>query len=299
MMRNDKIHKPDLEVLPLRTEHGEGPVWDSVNEKLYWIDILQGKFVEADIFNSEFKEFSVGQPVGALASSNDGDLLLALRDGFGKWNHHSEKIDWIKEVEYENKSTRFNDGAVDAAGRFFAGTTHFECNQPIGNLYSLDSSGLIKIHERNLICSNGMDWSIDNKFFYLIDTGRHVLYEYDFDLTTGKIENQRVKIKFEKNEFPDGMVIDSEDCFWIAMWGGAKVIRFDNDGKKITEIRFPVPDVTSCCFGGKDLDILIVTSSCLLLNDKERLENKDAGKTFLYPSKVKGKKQNVVIYDIK
>lgn len=75
-------------------------------------------------------------------------------------------------------------------------------------------------------------------FCNLVDTFRHALIAYDHDLKTGVISNQRKYIKFEKDEFPDGMAMDAEGGFWIAIRGGNKIIHFDADGEKIAVLIF-------------------------------------------------------------
>ena len=57
---------------------------------------------------------------------------------------------------------------------------------------------------------------------------------------------------------PDGMAIDKNGNLWIAHYGGYGVFCWDpNKGKIIDRIQLPIPNVTSCCFGGKDLDQIL------------------------------------------
>ena len=46
------------------------------------------------------------------------------------------------------------------------------------------------------------------------------------------------------------------------MFGG-RVTRYDPDGKVDRVIALPVPQVTSCAFGGKDLDTLYITTASI------------------------------------
>ncbi len=84
------------------------------------------------------------------------------------------------------------------------------------------------------------------------------------------------------------MTIDSKGGFWVAMWEGGKVIHFDKTGKRIKEISVPALHTTSCCFGGKDLTTLFITTSKLPLSEKERKENPLAGRTFFVETDTKG-----------
>ena len=76
------------------------------------------------------------------------------------------------------------------------------------------------------------------------------------------------------------MTIDREGGFWIAMWEGSRIDHFDKNGVKIKEIPLPVLHPTSCCFGGKDLKTLFITTSKLPLSEKERKKSPLAGRIF-------------------
>ena len=125
----------------------------------------------------------------------------------------------------------------------------------------------------------------------MIDTLRQVMYAYDYQIETGEISNRRIHIQFEENEFPDGMCIDSDGGFWVAMWGGSKVIHFDKNGLKMLDINMPVSHPTSCCFGGKDMKTLFITSSKLPLTDVEKKQYPMAGKTFKVETETIGQQQ--------
>ncbi|GFO05108.1 regucalcin [Plakobranchus ocellatus] len=93
------------------------------------------------------------------------------------------------------------------------------------------------------------------------------VYAFDFDMAEGKISNQRTAIEFPSDSIatyglPDGMCMDAEGKIWVACFSASRVHRFDPEtGKTLQTIQFPATNITSVCFGGKDLDELFVTSS--------------------------------------
>jgi len=60
---------------------------------------------------------------------------------------------------------------------------------------------------------------------------------------------------------PDGITIDTAGRLYSARWGGAAVCIHSRTGELIDAIALPVPNVTSCCFGGDDLHDLYITTA--------------------------------------
>ncbi|GJM33871.1 MAG: gluconolactonase [Saprospiraceae bacterium] len=268
-------------IFDIKPEHGEGPIWCPIAQKFYCVDLLQGKYFKIDWKTGEAEAFDVGQALGVMALRENGGVVVAVRDGFGFFDEKTNVLQLIDNPpEMDVVETRMNDGAVDPAGRFFAGTMQYSGATDIGKLYRLNTDHSWDCLEENIYIANGQGWSPDERTYYLIDTMRNVLYAYDYDLETGNISNRRPHIQWPKDEYPDGMAMDSEGGFWVAMWEGSKVSHFDAAGKWVKDIAIPVLHTTSCCFGGPDLKTLLVTTSNLNLNEKEKAENPLAGRCF-------------------
>ncbi|CAF0886613.1 unnamed protein product [Didymodactylos carnosus] len=160
-------------------------------------------------------------------------------------------------------NNRFNDGKCDPRGRLVAGTMHVDAKtKHTGALYSLNEKyNVTKLLDRVSI-SNGIVWSKDGHCMYYIDTFEYNVVSYDYNLNDGTISNRRVIFEFEESKYgsPDGMTIDENDNLWIAFWNGSKVRQFDpRQQKELSEINLPVRFVTSCAFGGSDLNDLYIT----------------------------------------
>ena len=283
----------NIEVKPLFdivVEHGEGPIWDPLDQKLYYVDLLQGKFIKSDITSKSIEVYSVGQPLGFLAlRENHEGLVMGVRDGFGFFDEKSSKFELIEpSPEQKNSEVRFNDGAVDPEGRMFGGTMEWNGKENMGKLFRLNTDHTWNSLEKNIHITNGMGWNPEKDTFFMIDTFRHAVYAYDYDRYSGNIVNKRVHIQFSQFEFPDGMTIDSKGGFWIAMWEGSKIVHFCKNGKQVNEIRMPVLHPTSCCFGGAEMNILFITTSRLSLNSEQLKNYPLAGRTFMVKTNITG-----------
>ncbi len=282
-------------VLAVQNKLGEGPVWDSQEQVLYWVNIKENSFYRYYPKNGELEMFEVGLPIGTLAVRAGGKgLIMATKNGFALWDWATQQLEFIANPEADKPGNRFNDGTPDSEGRFWAGTMEDAetSKEPQGSLYRLDPDGSVHKMETDLFISNGLGWSPDNRTMYLTDSPRQTIFAYDFDAATGTISNRRLFIQTPDGYgFPDGMTVDSEGYIWSAMWGGWKITRFDPDGKIEREIAMPVECPSCCVFGGENLDELYITSAWKALNEEQRKSQPQAGDLFRLKTNIKGREK--------
>jgi len=251
-----------VEIPGLAFTLGEGPHWDIESQTLYFIDIL-GDQVYRYIPNEKIL-FSINAPnPGCAIPHVKGGMIIASLNGI---EYYGDELKTLKEFnKFENKPlNRFNDGKVDPFGRFWVGTMAKDCKGTEGTLYSINTNLEHTAQKTNIGISNGLAWSSDNKTMYYIDSPTKKVVAFDYSLETGKIDNERTVIEnfTAEGEVPDGMTIDSEGFLWVAIWGGSRVIRVDvKTGKEVQRISVPAKNITSCAFGGPQLDILYITTA--------------------------------------
>jgi len=283
---------------------GEGPAWDTKTQTLYWVDILEKRLY----YHRENEDgfFQMDEMPGCLAPCKDGNLILALsgapaesareRNRFASFEPQGRtqgRPALIKGTTLagitEPATNRFNDGKCDPSGRFLAGTTNMDEKTPSGGLYSFDGHMVTPLLD-GIRISNGLTWSPDNKTFYYIDTPTHEVKAFDYDLSTGQIANPRVAISVpEALGWPDGMTSDRDDNLWIAMWGGAQITRWNpKNGKLLEQIALPAKNVTSCVFGGKNLNELYITSARMGLENADLAAYRHSGSLMRMKTKVEG-----------
>ncbi|MCE6991066.1 SMP-30/gluconolactonase/LRE family protein [Dyadobacter sp. CY323] len=262
---------------------GEGPVWDPADQRILWVDITEGKIHQFFTKEKKHKVFSAGQMVGAIAFTGGGELIAALQHGFFSINLETQRMRAIADPEANLPGNRFNDGKCDPAGRFWAGTMSVHDEEKAGKLYVLDTNGSVSVKIEDVTCSNGMAWSPDHKTFYYIDTGAQEVVAYDYNIENADITNKRSVIKIAPEEgFPDGMTVDHEGMLWVAIWGGWKVQRYDpGHGQLLDEIHLPVSLVTSCTFGGENLEDLYITTARKDLSEPDLRAQPLAGSLFV------------------
>ena len=94
------------------------------------------------------------------------------------------------------------------------------------------------------------------------------------------------------------MTVDNEGFLWVAIFGGSCVNKYNKDGKVIDKIILPVSCITSCVFGGENLNILFITTASFKLNKKQNIKEPYAGSLFKVNLKSKGSKTNKFVHKL-
>lgn len=255
-------------VVAAQNELGEGPVWNSREKALYWVDIEDTCYYRFDPESRALQRVDVGTRIGALAFREAGGFVLAVEKGFAFWDPVARQLRMIDSPEGHKPLSRFNDGAVDRRGRFWAGTLGDTFNNA---LYRLDPGGRVSCMQTGVDISNGIGWSPDNRTMYFTDSTPAIIYAYDFDFDTGAITNRRVLVdSSDRPGVPDGLTVDQEGFIWSARWDGACIERYDQTGRLERTITVPAQFPTSVAFGGDDLRDLYITSARVELNAEKR-----------------------------
>jgi sugar lactone lactonase YvrE len=277
----------------VKAELGEGPVWDSASECLYFVDIERSRVHRFHSTTHASRIYDAGSMVGAVGLTDAGDLVMAVRDGFARIDLDTGRVRLIAAVEADRPDQRMNDGKCDAAGRFWAGTMALDYRRGAGALYRLDPDGRVHTMVRDVTISNGLDWTDDGRRMYYIDTPTRSIDVFDFDPASGAIANRRSLVQVPTGlGSPDGMTLDADGGIWVAFWGGSAVRRYTPDGALDCEIRLPVTQPTSIAFGGRDLRDLYITTAATTLSPEERARQPHAGGVFRCRPGVQGRPAN-------
>lgn len=242
---------------------GESPMWSVGEQALYWTDNLGGTIHRLEPESGSAASFTLGQNAMAIVLRERGGLLLALAKQLAFYEPGGE-LETVGEVELDQPRNRFNDGKVDRRGRLWAGTMNdVEWDAPSGSLYRFDPSLELGRLQADVVCANGLGWSPDGRTLYFGESFRYAIFAYDFDPDAGALSARRAFATVDRSSgaFPDGLTVDAEGGVWSVHNGAGRAVRYAPDGEVTHEVELPVPQPTSCIFGGPDLDVLYVTTS--------------------------------------
>jgi sugar lactone lactonase YvrE len=262
---------------------GEGPFWDDVRQCLWFVDITGGVLYRLDPTTGEIAGRRVGSPLSAAIPAADGALILTRGNGVYRydWDHATTTL--TAAIDPPDATIQLNDAACDPVGRLWAGT--IDANFGRGRSSLLRFSAAVPdtvLSNRGL--ANGIAWSPDGATMYFADSQERTVEAFDYNVESGSVSQPRVWLTLsESRGFPDGLAVDARGDVWVALYAGAAVHHYNDEGALVEVLEFPVDRVTNVCFGGADLADLYVTTSSHRLTPAEQQSQPLAGSTFVVP----------------
>ncbi|MBI9104870.1 MAG: SMP-30/gluconolactonase/LRE family protein [Spirochaetales bacterium] len=277
-----------------RSALGEGPFWHRDKGLLYWVDIEGKLFHIYDPESGENNSYKTPLTIGAVVPASNYGFIAAADNGFYRYTPEENRMDAIKIIDGIPPGCRMNDGKCDPAGRFWAGTIGPDSQ---ASLYRLGADYSVGVMEKGVTVSNGLVWDTGRSLMYYIDTPTRTVVSYNYQKSTGSISDKQVVIHVPANlGYPDGMTIDGEGKLWIALWNGGCLTRWDPDSGELLEaIDIPAKNVTSCAFGGEQLDTLFITTAKTGMSDDDLERYPLAGSLFSVKPGVKGHPMDVFV----
>lgn len=278
-------------VWDIRSELGEGPIWNDTEQAVYFTDI-KGKQVHCyHPGTGRRQSWHAPKQVAFLLPLPGGAYLCGCPDGLYRFSGATGTFTHEISVESGLTRNRLNDGCVDVAGRGWFGTMDDTEKDSSGSLYSLQKGPegpVLTQHDSGYFVANGPAVSPDGRFLYACDTPQGLVYR--FDLTAdGRIDNKRVFIQLSgAHGYPDGVVTDSAGNLWIGAWGGGKVMSFTPQGEERLCIPIPAANVTKVAFGGPKMKTVFVTTARKSLADDVLRELPLSGSLFSFEVEIPG-----------
>jgi L-arabinonolactonase len=262
--------EPAIEVLDIPLlALGEGPVWSPAAGAFFWLDIKDCGLHRLIWAERRHDRFDLPAEVGCMALMEDGDLALALPDALCRFRPGESGLRRIGGFDPGGPNRRSNDGAVDRQGRFWFSTVADPGwrDEPTGRLWCCDARGHVHLVMQGLFMPNGTAAAADGETLYVSDSHPDVRriwsFRLDGDAGLGDAGLTGRSLFFDtagRPGRPDGAALDEAGGYWMAGVGGAELVRIAPDGRADRVIPLPVSHPTKACFGGPELDVLLITT---------------------------------------
>ncbi len=248
---------------------GEGPLWSSREQALFWVDILGQRLNRLDVASGQINQWDMPEPVGWIIERRSGGFVAGLKSGIHAVSLEPFKLELLLSVEQDKPGNRLNDAKADSAGRVWFGTMPMSGDVPTGSFCRVETDLTLQSVDSGYCVANGPAISPDGRWMFHTDS--HVGTVYRFPLNeAGQLGRREVFVQFQDDwGSPDGMTFDADGGLWIAHWGGSRVSRFMPDATIERSITLPASQITSCTFGGPNFDQMFITSAAHGLNEEQ------------------------------
>lgn len=267
---------------------GESPLWNEIEQALYWVDIRRPALRRLDYASGRVDSWTMPDLVGSIALCDDGRMLVALPDRIASFDPHTGSLATVATPPTQIPGHRFNDGRCDRQGRFWVGTMHNVTRAPEGVLYRLGRDGRLAPKHSGVCIPNSLAWSPDGRTMYFADSLRYTIFAYDFDPVRGEMSGERVFATSQAPAFADGSTVDAQGYLWNAEFNGSRIVRYAPDGRVDRVVEVPVHRPTCCAFGGPGLDILFITTASQQMSADELARQPLAGGLLAIEAGVRG-----------
>ncbi|CAH2046716.1 unnamed protein product, partial [Iphiclides podalirius] len=291
-----KVEPERVEVVPVTdpVQLGESPHWDSDEEALYFVSILDKAIHRYKPSTGEHTKATLEKPPTFIIPVEGKSRHFAVSQGRKAvevmWDGGEEDalvLRTLAEVDHHRPENSLNGGKADPRGRLFAGSVFgMKTSVPVdfhagcGSLYRIDPDSQAYRLDDEVSLPNGLCWDVERNFFYFTDSLEYAIRRYDYDVETGNLSNCETVFRMKDHNLEgicDGITIDTDGNIWAAIFEGEQILKIDpRSGQILQEVRLPVPQLTSLTFGGPNSDILYVTSA----NTHKKNDNTLWGCTF-------------------
>lgn len=225
---------------------GEGPV--EHDGHILWVDPTVPRLIDFDAATGAWHDTRLPEPVWSLGIGPAGHLVGNGETHFVSFDDSRATLVAGPEIDV-GAGCRLNDLAVDSRGGLWAGSMHRGVLAGCGGLFHAPApEAPVRQVVSGLGVANGMAFSLDEKTLFVIDTLYRTLLAYPCDIHAGTLDEPVIVTDFlGLPGKPDGMALDAEGTFWVAMWGAGEVVRIARNGAVIERIGVPAPHVGSVC----------------------------------------------------
>jgi sugar lactone lactonase YvrE len=209
---------------------GEGPVWCADEGALRFVDIKGGKLHRFDPATGERETCDGGGKPSFIVPAADGGFVVGAGHALRRFDGRTlgETIATIAMPAHN----RTNDATVDASGRLWFGSMDDAETRPTGALHWLDGRE-VRTTGWTAVVTNGPAVNCAGTALYHVDSSERTIWRIPLEAGVAAPRGT-VFVRLDESEgVPDGVVVDSDDCLWIALWDGWGLRRYAPTGELI------------------------------------------------------------------
>ena len=284
-----KYEKPFVCNSSYKSILGQRPIWDWRHDKLLWIDIHENKIIETDQNVQEENYYLIPEGVTNILLQDNENYLMSSFDSLFSLHSSISKKQLLTKINLKKNNDRINDADIDINGQVWISTMDTQQQSDTGMIIGYNSNFDPIFQDGSYIISNGPIFDYERNIGYVTDSIKRIIYSFSINDVSSNGFQKKIFLSLNNVDGnPDGMAVDKSGNLWVAMWGSGKVCCFDKNSNLKLILQLPVSKVTSCTFGGTNLNELYITTASVGLNDIEAERQPHAGKLFKFITQEQG-----------
>lgn len=271
-------------------ELGEGPVYDPMEQRLFWFDINGRQLIERRWSDGRQSIHQLPEMASALALIDERRQLVLTETGLYVREGESGRLERHCAIEDDRPETRSNDARVHPCGAFWVSTMGKNGEPGQGTIYHYFKGRLTPLFP-GLSIPNAISFSPRGEVAYFTDSDVGIIYRVACEAASGLPAGEPQPFIDRRGAAgkPDGAVVDGEGAIWNARWGGGALERYSPDGRLLGTIAMPARQVSCPAFVGPQAALMAVTSAHAGLDAMERAADPQAGKLFIFDLDIPGR----------
>ena len=272
---------------------GEAPTWHPLRQTLFWLDVHGKRLYEYVPEEKNCRTWDFPRKISTVVPESRNTVVVAQENQLVRLDVASGARETLAAIENAGGKLRFNDGKCDPLGKFWVGTLRAKDSPVMGALYAFAPDGQKATKIESVYNSNGLGWSPDQKWFYHVDSPTKRVARYRYDADTGAISYDGVAVQTAAYGIPDGLAVDVAGNIWVVITDKGVHCWNPHTGELVSRIVLPSCHITSCAFGGANLDELYITTARFRVSTNSLNEFPLTGSLFMVRPGVQGLKPNL------
>ena len=229
----------------------EGPTFSKNLNSVMCVSIEQERIFLVNPDEQTIRTFKTRGQVGFAVFEDDRHIVYAAYEGVFRLDISTGEETFLYHL-INDPQIRYNDGKKDPKGRLLLGTTGYKCFKEKQNALFSHDGHTAKVLVSGTSISNGIGFY--KGFMFFIDTPTRKIGRYIYD-EDGNATFDKYIVSIEGSGVPDGMDIDDQGNIYVAIWGGSRIEKYNQEGQKTGELSIPAQNVTSVCIADEKLYI--------------------------------------------
>lgn len=267
-----------------RFKLAEGPVWCDRTQAVWWVNMVDTPAVYRLGWGTDTPQvFPAPLPVTGLALTEGDHLLVGSVGEVLRLDPRAGSFTRAIRLEEDRPGNRCNELGVDPAGNLWVGTMTNNLDGTAvdpgaGALIRIAADGRQRVMQDGIGIPNTLVWTAEGDLL-TADSVTGVISRLRLD-GSGAVASATPLHGPIDLGVPDGSALAVDGTLWNARWSGGCLIGIAPDGTEAARIGIPGGNITSACFAGPNLDMLVVTSSGWGLLAEDRASLPQAGGIF-------------------